>query len=126
MPKRNSTAPLFPVSLTKRQADVYKFVFDHVLENGFQPGAADVSRQFQITMSAVYQVFGALEKKGWVLFKRRKSGRAARFLFCPDGQRFSGFEVKHEQQRSEGSAILIREARRKSGTDAGGAAAGVD
>lgn len=61
--------------ITKKQADVFRYIIDYLLENGFQPSIDEISDYFKIDRSAVHQRLVYLEKKGLI---ERVSARAVR------------------------------------------------
>lgn len=71
--------------ITERQQEVLNFISNFTKENSFPPTVREISDHFSISIRAVQDHIGALQKKGYISIKP-KSSRSIRVL--QDDQRF--------------------------------------
>lgn len=71
--------------ITERQQEVLNFISGFTKENSFPPTVREISDHFSISIRAVQDHIGALQKKGYISIKP-KSSRSIRVL--QDDQRF--------------------------------------
>lgn len=71
--------------ITERQQEVLNFISNFTKENSFPPTVREISDHFSISIRAVQDHIGALQKKGYISIKP-KSSRSIRVL--QDEQRF--------------------------------------
>lgn len=71
--------------ITERQQEVLNFISSFTKENSFPPTVREISDHFSISIRAVQDHIGALQKKGYISIKP-KSSRSIRVL--QDDQRF--------------------------------------
>jgi SOS-response transcriptional repressor LexA len=90
-----ATATLAPPRpLAKRQAAIYDFIFGHTLQYGYQPSLREIMVERGLrSVHGVHESVRTIERKGWIEMAVGES-RSIRFLYCPDGRPFRGFEAK--------------------------------
>jgi SOS-response transcriptional repressor LexA len=88
--------------LTRRQREIYSWIWWHTLDFGYQPSYREIMDAFGITSpNGVRQLMRVLAKKGFA-DPGGGQGRALRFVRTPDGEPFAGF--KHEGRVHEAAS----------------------
>jgi repressor LexA len=83
-----------PRPLTAKQVRIYDYLFGFTADHGYQPSLREMMEVFDHTSpNGIHCHYKGLRKKGWIEFGASDS-RSIRFLYCPDGRPFRGFEAK--------------------------------
>lgn len=77
--------------LTPKQAEVFRFIYEHARDLGYAPSYREIAESFGTGDPAnVRRMVVSMHKKGWLMEPDDKS-RCFRFLRRPDGSPFTGF-----------------------------------
>ena len=52
--------------MTDVQLDVYKYISDYILDNGFSPSIRDIALELNIPLATANWRLKSIQKKGWV------------------------------------------------------------
>lgn len=88
--------PLVDLGLTRRQAEIFLYLFVETMRVGYQPSLRDLMARFGIrSPNGIHSCLRALAHKGWVaLAGETGRSRAVQFRRNPDGSPFRGFQVR--------------------------------
>lgn len=82
--------------LTDRQREIFGYIFDQTMRNGFQPSVREVMEAFDIkSPNGVVCQLRAMCNKGWIGSSDNAS-RSIPFHLTPDGRPFKGFACREE------------------------------
>lgn len=91
-----ATHPREVVPLTDRQMEIYRYLFNQTMANGYQPSMRELMDAFGISSpNGVVGQLGAMVRKGWITSKPNAS-RCLTFHLTPDGRPFAGFVCREE------------------------------
>ena len=95
--------------LTRRQAEILRFIHDFVQEHGVPPTVRELGGRFKISPRAAFDHLRALERKGR-LHRRASARRTSRVLSIPGG-RSQGQEIPILGKIAAGAPLLALEHR---------------
>lgn len=82
--------------LTDRQMAVFRFIYEHARDKGYQPSFRQIAAEFGFASysNSMTCHLVALAKKGFVTGDLHGKSRSIKFLRRPDGKPFTGFADK--------------------------------